>query len=232
MAVIKLGALVTGIAGSIGGTTFRRTRTGLLAMNKSGGQSRNRARQNSILNTLRARIQAWTELTPIARGEWNDAAPNFQFPDKFGDLKTLTGRELFIKLSTRAQLVELPVPDPTALDSVIPSVATAGMVVVNNGGVMEGTIDVQAADPLYFVFGFQKVRSTTFSPDIAKFIIGGYIHYTQSGNVNQTFIIDSELQSQLGTVPIGQFVALIMWPQNDDGFRGAPITTIENVQAP
>lgn len=232
MAVIKLGALVTGIAGSIGGTTFRRTRTGLLAMNKSGGQSRNRARQNSILNTLRARIQAWTELTALARGEWNDAAPNFQFPDKFGDLKTLTGRELFIKLSTRAQLVDLPIPDPTALDSVIPSVSGASIIVVNNMGVMDCFIDIAAADPMYFVFGFQKVRSTTFSPDLAKFIIGGYVHYTESGGVNQSFDVSAQVQAQLGVIPIGQFVATIMWPQNADGFRGAPLTQVEDVQAP
>lgn len=230
MAVIKLGAIVTGIAGSIGGTTFRRTREGLSAMNKSGGPSRNRARQNSILNTLRARIQAWTDLTPITRGDWNDAAPLFQFPDKFGDLKTLTGRQLFIKLSTRAQLIEEPIPDPNSLDAVIPFINSASFTIGVLAGVPQGNIAVQAQDPLFFVFGFQRVRSTTFSPDLAKFVIGGFIHYTQSGGTNQNFIVDAQVAAQLGDLTVGEFVALIMWPQNADGFRAAAITSIEQVQ--
>lgn len=97
MAKFLLGALVTNIAGSIGGTTFRRVPNGLSMFNKIRGTSKSRLLQNNRLPEIGQIFQRWSQLTDTQRAGWNAQALLVTFPDKFGNQKNLTGRELFSK---------------------------------------------------------------------------------------------------------------------------------------
>jgi len=119
MATIKLGMLVTQIAGSIGGTTFRRSGSVIVMQNKSKGGSKNVLLLNKQLPRLKTFIQAWSSLSSVLRNSWNAQALNFEFVDKFGDLKNLTGRQLFIKQANHCYNVGLPIPEPATLSSIV-----------------------------------------------------------------------------------------------------------------
>lgn len=99
MAIFKLGAIVTEIAGSIGGTTFKRGAGNRIIMNKTSGTSSSRLLLNNQLNPIRVIFQKWKMFDDTHRADWNLIALDYQFPDKFGVLRNLTGRQLFTKLN-------------------------------------------------------------------------------------------------------------------------------------
>lgn len=106
MAVIKLGAFVTAMSGSIGGTTFKRNGSNVVVLNKVGGASKSKTYLNPRLNQLGNIIRRWGTLSESDRSSWNDEATKILFPDKFGSTKYLSGRQLFTKLN--GQLLVIP----------------------------------------------------------------------------------------------------------------------------
>ena len=101
MAVIKLGSIVTDIAGSIGGTTFRRTSTGHAAYNKQGRQVKSAFAKASRKNQLGNIFSNWYNLTESEKEQWALNASNYPLKDKFGNTKYLTGRQLYTKLNAQ-----------------------------------------------------------------------------------------------------------------------------------
>lgn len=101
MAVIKLGSIVTDIAGSIGGTTFRRTSTGHAVYNKQGKQVKSAFAKASRKNELGNIFSSWYNLTENEREQWAKNASVYPLKDKFGNTKYLTGRQLYTKLNAQ-----------------------------------------------------------------------------------------------------------------------------------
>ena len=101
MAVIKLGSIVTDIAGSIGGTTFRRTSTGHAAYNKQGRQVKSAFAPASRKNALGNIFASWYLLSESEQNQWSTNATKYPLKDKFGNTKYLTGRQLFTKLNAQ-----------------------------------------------------------------------------------------------------------------------------------
>ena len=119
MAIFKLGAIVTGIVGSIGGTNFKRGANNLIMTNKSFGGSRNKLLQNKQLNPIANLFKSWGFLSSVLQQTWIDEALNFQFPDKFGVQKNLTGRQLYTKLNIQLLPVGLYNDDASGMTSVV-----------------------------------------------------------------------------------------------------------------
>lgn len=117
MANIKLGAIVSDIQGSIGGTTFRRTPHGHSAYNKQKKQLLSARSLSSRRIELANIFQGWSKLSDNERKQINEQALLFQFPDKFGNMKNLTGRQLYTKLTSQLIGTGLTVPSWATLDS-------------------------------------------------------------------------------------------------------------------
>lgn len=101
MAVIKLGSIITDIAGSIGGTTFRRTSTGHAVYNKQGRQVKSAFAKASRKNELGNIFSNWYNLSEKEREQWALNASTYPLKDKFGNTKYLTGRQLYTKLNAQ-----------------------------------------------------------------------------------------------------------------------------------
>lgn len=104
MATFKLGAIITDIAGSIGGTTLKRNGGYKVIMNKSSGTPYSRSYNNPSLQYLPFIFKSWSLLDDAEKAAWKEQALLFTFPDKFGTLRTLTGRQLFVKLNAQRWL--------------------------------------------------------------------------------------------------------------------------------
>lgn len=124
MANIKLGAIITDIAGSVGGSTFRRTPAGVILYNKQGTQIKSAFAQKGVKNKLGAIISGWTTLDPADKTTWENYATMYPFPDKFGNLKYLTGRQLYIKLNGQLIPTDKRVDLSTFVDSVPVEIVT------------------------------------------------------------------------------------------------------------
>jgi len=137
MAVIKLGSIVTDIAGSIGGTTFRRTSTGHAVYNKQGRQVKSAFSKASRKNQLGNIFSNWYNLTESEREQWALNASTYPLKDKFGSTKYLTGRQLYTKLN--AQL--LPANGTSDVKSFDPFVELAP-VKINSFKISESTLKI------------------------------------------------------------------------------------------
>ena len=122
MAIFKLGAIVTEIVGSIGGTNFRRGVNNGIISNKSFGGTKNKLLLNKQLGAIATIFKQWRGLDPELQDAWNAEALNFLFPDKFGVQKNLTGRQLFSKMNVQLLITGESIADPTGMDSTIPTV--------------------------------------------------------------------------------------------------------------
>lgn len=101
MATIKLGGGVTGVRGSIGGTTF--------SHNAGGDYIRNRTKpvnpRSPLQNARRARLahlaKYWSnDLTPQERTDWIAYAKSTTWTNRLGDQITINGLAAFIRLNT------------------------------------------------------------------------------------------------------------------------------------
>jgi hypothetical protein len=99
MATIKLGAIVTDIAGSVGGSTFRRGSNFIALYNKQRRQIKSVASPFSRLGALSNVVKTWSYMEQTDRDSWELIAGNYRFPSKFGENKILTARQLFTKLN-------------------------------------------------------------------------------------------------------------------------------------
>lgn len=99
MATIKLGAIVTDIAGSVGGSTFRRGSNFIALYNKQRRQIKSVASPFSRLGQLSNLVKQWSYMSQTDRDSWNEQSARYPFPDKFGVSRPLTGRQLFTKLN-------------------------------------------------------------------------------------------------------------------------------------
>lgn len=101
MANIKLGAIITDIAGSVSGSTFRRTPAGIILYNKQGTQIKSAFAQYSKKNQITSIFRNWEILSNDDKIAWANNALLYPVTNKFGQLKYLTGRQLYTKLNSQ-----------------------------------------------------------------------------------------------------------------------------------
>ena len=175
MATFKLGAIITDIAGSIGGTTLKRNGTYKVIMNKSSGTPYSRSLNNRALGYLPFIFKQWTLLNDLQKNSWNDLALRYTFPDKFGALRNLSGRQLFIKLNAQGYYLNGSLVNPDEITSqldvysinqaaFIPELHQFTFAVINDSGNSQ----------YYYVsieLSLQPLRTPTF---ISRQIVGVY----------------------------------------------------------
>lgn len=133
MAVVKYGSIVTEIKGKIGGTVFQGGISGPVAGNKNhlsisnvtlGKQ--NRSTSSKIFNqhgTLAYIAGFWQQLTDLERAAWNAAAIGFPFKNKFGEMYTGSGYQVYMSLAINSLnmgqglLSDPPIPSALAVAS-------------------------------------------------------------------------------------------------------------------
>lgn len=97
MAKVKLSALIANISGSVGGATFATGTNGLYVRNKSKMSNRNTEVQQAKRLNLATYAGKWRALTDGERQSWKDSAFQFPYVDVFGDTRTYTGYQLYMK---------------------------------------------------------------------------------------------------------------------------------------
>ncbi len=127
MAKFILGSIITDIAGSIGGTTLRRTQSGHIIYNKQGRQIKSAFKPKNKRVALASLFQRYSFLTQIQKNKWNEQAQLLTFPDKFGVYRKISGRLLYIKLNG-ALLPSGLAADVNTLNSKLPAVTVTGFV--------------------------------------------------------------------------------------------------------
>lgn len=218
MAVFQLGAIVTALVGSIGGTTFRRGANSLVMQQKSFGGSRSRLLRNPRLNQIGFIFNQFSNLSIEAQTDWNDLAATIQFPDRFGDLKYLTGRQLFSKLNTQLLPLELTILDATLVDTTI-NTFTFDSVTVSSATPQAAVILDEGTGPVLVTISAQVTQFEVTAPQFtSREIIG-------SGLVEGSFFLDftANFFAKFPFATAGMWATIYMTSINEYGFKGTPI---------
>ena len=115
MATIKLGATVSDIRGSIGGTTFSRNGGGAYAKARIKGTNPNTAAQQLVRSIISGMIGFWAALTAQVRTDWGVYASQVPFINRLGDSINLSGYNMFCRTKALLELIggTMPAAAPT-----------------------------------------------------------------------------------------------------------------------
>ena len=192
MATFKLGAIITDIAGSIGGTTLKRNGAYKVIMNKSSGTPYSRSYNNPSLQYLPFIFKSWSHLNDAEKAAWKEQALLYTFPDKFGTLRNLSARQLFVKLNAQRWLDRQSFVDVSTISSFTENFTLENVIYeplapffnLSVGGNYSGYQTYYVS----FEISLQPLRAPSF---ISRKIIGVYQLEANSG----TNILESILQA-------------------------------------
>jgi hypothetical protein len=142
MAIFKLGAIVTEVAGSIGGTVLKRGANNYVMQNKPLKASKQNLLSNNRLGAIGQIFSLWNYLSDSEREAWNLQATMQTFPNKFGDAKYLTGRQLFSKVNISGIVSGNQVIDPTGYNKITPSIVFSLALILWEDSILLITLDL------------------------------------------------------------------------------------------
>lgn len=99
MAKIKFGMMMTDARGKLGGQVFSKNRAGAYIRTKVTPSNPQSMFQSFVRSNLGTLSSGWNALSAQQIAEWNEAVKAWQSSDIFGDIKTPTGKNLFVKLN-------------------------------------------------------------------------------------------------------------------------------------
>ena len=129
MAKILTTAIVADIRNKLNGSVFSKNKAGAYIRTKVTPVNPQSVSQQNVRNALSTNSQAWRGLTEDQRQGWNNAAPNFPYTDIFGNIKQLSGFQLFVKLNNNLANIAsgaiTDAPTPVAIPAITSLTLTA-----------------------------------------------------------------------------------------------------------
>ena len=110
MATIKLGAAISDIRGSIGGTVFSRNGGGAYAKARIKGTNPNTAPQQMVRAIISSMFAAWTLLTGAVRTGWANYAANVSMINRLGDVINLSGYNMYTRSRALFEMIGATMP--------------------------------------------------------------------------------------------------------------------------
>lgn len=218
MAIFKLGAFVTEIVGSVGGTNFKRGKNNFIVTNKSMGYSKSKLYQNPWLNQIGNIFKAWALLTPGERSDWDYNATLYQFPDKFGVMRNLTGRQLYSKLAIQILPVGASLPEADQINNTISSVAIDNFDLTIAPFQAELQLQV-TGDDNYILVQIEIAQKNLLAPIFSKRKITAFMF--GSGAIG--FDITAQILEQFPFINPNYRVRAFVTCMNESGFKGTSI---------
>lgn len=126
MAKIKFGMMMTDARGKLGGQVFSKNRGGAYVRTKVTPSNPRTLAQMESRSDLGATSSAWNGLSNSERASWNSAVDEFKRTDIFGDLKTPSGKNLFVRLNKNLLAVNQAIETSAPQKMEIPSMPLTG----------------------------------------------------------------------------------------------------------
>ena len=209
--------MITNIAGSIGGTTFKRSPSGIVMMNKNLGGSKSARLKNNYVFKLGNVFRRWTHLDESTKTAWNEYALTITFPDKFGNQKNLTGRELFIKCSGTLSLFNASITLPNDYSDKIPDFDITECYINLPAGEFNVYL-TQLAWEGYVLLYIEKIPYVNYcySNPKTKFFYG----FEMNGDISFNYI--SNFLQRFPAVKAGESYRFFFIPISYNGIRTTP----------
>lgn len=231
MAIVKLGSLVVGVRGTVGGVVYSAAAGNPYA--RAWGRSSNPrgVRQMSVRGNLGRLAVLWQGLTAGQREDWDDLAvvdpePGF---NSLGEPITYSGWNYFCRCNARRQLVGLnpSVLAPTGGDALRPDAPSVTAFFVQITGTDFCQVEYTLTDdpPDHFLVVSLAVLPTggiVYEPDKLRFVGTGA---GDDSSVN----LWPEFNAVFGDVQLGWTVTGLCWDQSAAGLRSEPVQLFDVV---
>lgn len=215
MAVFQYGGLITRISGSIGGTNFRLFRNMPVISNKSYGGSRNKLLSNPRIFQLRWLFSQWRYLHPDDRTAWLNLAAAIKFPDKFGTLRYISGRELYIKFNSQLLPAAAYNSTPRGVVNIISPMRLDFLNIRQE--FKELTVSVaDVTERNHFLFQFETFRNFAPAPTFTRRVIIKSVREGAAFSVN----LWEEVVANSGDLSLDNLVRIYVTPMSMAGNRG------------
>ena len=223
MAIIKLGALIAGIRGTIGGITYSANKSGTYA--KPWGKSSN---PHSEMQSLRRGAfgifnYTWQNMSSALKADWDTwaALPAQARINSLGDTYYMSGYNAFIMIQARRSSIGA-VPSTTVPTGSAPTAPTLTDFVVyktaTGGSYIEYPVD--EFDGLYliaFIAASSGEGPQVWYPDYFQVVADS----TPDDDVE---LIQTELEAVFGTISSDQRFFLKLHAQDSEGLRSSATT--------
>lgn len=207
----KFGAIVVDGRNKVGGHVFSKNRAGAYMRTKVTPVNPQTSFQSEARNRLTEFSQQWRTLTEDQRAAWNAAVSNWQRTDIFGDLKSPTGLNLFVRLNTELDIVGGSALTTPPLPGEVPAITELSLT-TNAGGLVSigyGPSPVPA-DTSWKVFGTPPV-----SPG-KNFVKSEYRLFATVGAAGTTpLVADTQYAARFGAPVEGQKIFIGLQPVNE-----------------
>lgn len=222
MAIVKLGSIVVGVRGSIGGVTYSAGLGGPYA--KAFGRSSNpkAARQQVVRANVGNLGAVWQGMSSTLRGDWDtfaatDPEPTF---NSLGEPVVLSGWGYFVRCNVRRQqnAQSIITAVPTGGDATAPgqfTVTTFNVQTVTSPQIILNYLPIASPSGAYIVVFLVVLPTggTTYNPQRLAWI-GSHTANDSAYNPYSAFL------ALFGQCPIGWGVAGRVYCQNASGLRG------------
>lgn len=226
MALIKLGAFVTEIAGKVGGTVFSRNKGGAYAKNRVMPANPRTTAQQNIRGFFGAMSQQWRALSQAQRESWNELAGTFSLNNSLGDAIRLSGIALFQKLNGNLRsLGTPPILNAPMLAGTDPitiatwAIETDGTDISTN--ILVAALATSVPDTEFAVFATAPVSPGVSNLNNRFRLIG---HFPDLTTLNAADSLQTPYKNVFGLPPAGSRVAVQVLPINSvTGENGTPV---------
>jgi len=215
MAVARLGALITQLAGSIGGTTIRRSGGNLVMYNKPNGLSLNKLRANVRLPLLTSANKGWGMVPQNEREQFEQISRSVQFPDRFGNMRFITPRQVFNKSAGRLIVYQLPIPNWLEWQYSTPIVNIGSIRANLSGG--EFAFTLAGGSENGFMLIYAEFRTTPFNAPVFE---GSRLTAIVPFDGADTYDFTNEVLTQNPGIQVGMLVRYYFRPLSIYGFPG------------
>ena len=135
--LVKWGSIIVKGSGKLGGHVFSSGTTGASVHTLAKARNPQSKYQMEVRSRFTKFAQGWRDLTESQRESWYDAESTYSRPNRFGDVISLSGKNLYESLNTNRAIIGLGVLNIAPLPSEIPKNVTESAVLKVSLGRLE-----------------------------------------------------------------------------------------------
>ena len=127
--LVKWGSIIVKGSGKLGGHVFSSGPSGASVHTLAKARNPQTKYQSDIRSRFTRLTQGWRDLTEAQRESWYDAESTFSRVNRFGDVISLSGKNLYESLNSNRQIIGLSTLDLAPMPSVIPEFTVDSVVI-------------------------------------------------------------------------------------------------------
>lgn len=190
MAIVQVGELISSIRGSVGGVTFRNSKSGIVALSRPIGHKATTQKGYISRNNLQDLIIGYRELGNDSKDNWIEYADLYTKVNMFGNTRILSGFNWFTSMNYYREFCGLSVfVNPPV--HVLPTAVPEWTVTNEEDGININIGEMEIVGDEYFIWYISNVYNLDSTALTSQLRIGGFQLTEQEISINITEDFDS-----------------------------------------